>query len=213
MAKKQLVRDVKRIALERMEEAARTEDDFREVVNQWDHLDDNRERKERYHEILRSDEIMLLYDKASVSGRAGVIMTYMKNVIPRPLEHYWWRQLLAGDFIDTIYDSPDEIWQLVEDWDVSKILKSLTRKQKEVMYLNFVRLYSATEVARMQNKTDRAVRKLRTATLDKIRDDLYLAIGELVKANSPNLTVDKGIFYSMHKPGLKKATLDKRKDG
>ena len=40
----------------RLEEAARTEADFREVVKNWDRLDDNRERRERYHEILRSSK-------------------------------------------------------------------------------------------------------------------------------------------------------------
>ena len=37
------------------EDAARSVSDFEEVVKQWDHLDDNRERKERYHEIGREN--------------------------------------------------------------------------------------------------------------------------------------------------------------
>jgi hypothetical protein len=41
------------------------------------------------------------------------------------------------------------------------------------------------------------------------QDELYLAIGELVKAKSPELTVDKGIFFSMYKPDLEKSNLDK----
>ena len=53
--RKQLVRDVKRAALARMESAARTAEDFQAVIEQWDNLDQNRERKERFHEIGRDE--------------------------------------------------------------------------------------------------------------------------------------------------------------
>ena len=46
-----LKRDIHAIALKRMEDAARSVADFEDVIKQWDHLDNNRERKERYHEI------------------------------------------------------------------------------------------------------------------------------------------------------------------
>ena len=49
-----LKRDIEREALARLESAARTTDDFKNVVAWWDRLDNNRERKERYHEISRS---------------------------------------------------------------------------------------------------------------------------------------------------------------
>lgn len=41
-----LKRDIQAIALKRMEDAARSMSDFEEVIKQWDHLDDNHERKE-----------------------------------------------------------------------------------------------------------------------------------------------------------------------
>ena len=40
---KKLKRDLEREALTRLEEAARTEEDFREIVKKWNHLDENRE--------------------------------------------------------------------------------------------------------------------------------------------------------------------------
>ena len=52
--KKKLKRELRKEALTRMEEAARTEADFEKVTQAWDKLDANRERKERYHEIKRS---------------------------------------------------------------------------------------------------------------------------------------------------------------
>ena len=52
---KRLKREIKAETLRRLEEAARTEADFQAVINQWDKLDQNRERRERDHENLRGD--------------------------------------------------------------------------------------------------------------------------------------------------------------
>ena len=41
--------------MRRLEEAARTEKDFNNLVARWDRLDSNRERRERCHEVIRSD--------------------------------------------------------------------------------------------------------------------------------------------------------------
>ena len=48
--RRELKRDLDRAALIRLEEAARSEDDFSIVTKNWDRLDANRERKERYNE-------------------------------------------------------------------------------------------------------------------------------------------------------------------
>ena len=72
MGREQLVRKIKAAALARMEDAARTEDDFKAVVKQWNHNDRNRERRERYWEIGRPNEEMLRWDKsARTMKRAG----------------------------------------------------------------------------------------------------------------------------------------------
>ena len=41
--------------MRRLDEAARSEKDFRVVVEEWNKLDRNRERRERDHENLRGD--------------------------------------------------------------------------------------------------------------------------------------------------------------
>ena len=51
--RKKLKRELEREALSRLEDAARTEEDFQNVITWWNRLDANRERKERYHEIGR----------------------------------------------------------------------------------------------------------------------------------------------------------------
>jgi len=138
MEQKQLMREVRRAALERMEDAARTESDFCDVLAQWNKLDENRERRERYHEVALAE----------------------------------WRGIFLCDFLDVIFDNPQEIWQLVEDWDIAKLIKALTEKQKEVLYFSAVKLCTPQQIASYQNKTDRAVRKLLAVALEQIRADL-----------------------------------------
>ena len=54
-SEKRLKREIRAEALKRLEEAARTESDFLSVVDEWNKLDRNRERRERDHENLRGD--------------------------------------------------------------------------------------------------------------------------------------------------------------
>ena len=54
-SEKRLKREIRAEALRRLEEAARTESDFLAVVDEWNKLDRNRERRERDHENLRGD--------------------------------------------------------------------------------------------------------------------------------------------------------------
>ena len=55
VSEKRLKRELRAEAIRRLEEAARTEKDFRAVVEEWNKLDRNRERRERDHENLRGD--------------------------------------------------------------------------------------------------------------------------------------------------------------
>ena len=54
-SEKRLKREIRAEALRRLEEAARTESDFLVIVDEWNKLDRNRERRERDHENLRGD--------------------------------------------------------------------------------------------------------------------------------------------------------------
>ena len=101
-SRKQLVRDTKREALARMEDAARTLEDFQAVVAQWNHLDRNRQRKERAHEIGRTSEEMLHWDRLSEDDEKGKLREELDIVIPRPMKDLAWKQLMHGDFLDVI---------------------------------------------------------------------------------------------------------------
>jgi len=198
MGRELLVREAKAIALTRMEDAARTEDDFKAVIKQWNHNDSNRERRERNHEIGRPNEDMLHWDRLNENDEKGRMRTELDVVIPRPLESMWWRQQLKGDFLDTIYDNALEMWQLIEDWDIASLVKNLTNKQKDVLFLSAVRLCSAAQIACYHDKTDRAVRKLLAAALEAIRSKLAPIIREQIDNEYPSMTIAKCEFMAWY---------------
>jgi len=175
-----------------MEAVARTEEDFNAVVAQWDHLDENRERKERAHEIGRREEMYY------IGYRDGA-------VVPLPIQHPYWRELMRGDFISYIYDNAEEIWQVLADWQIGSLVKSLTAKQKEVLFLSVVRLCTSAQIACYQDKTDRAIRKLLAAALEYIRSYLAERIRWRIKEDLP-VTKEKRDFLDWYEK--QKAALD-----
>jgi len=198
MGRELLVREAKAIALTRIEDAARTEDDFKAVIKQWNHNDRNRERRERDHEIGRPNEDMLHWDRLNENDEKGRMKTELDVVIPRPLENMWWRQQLRGDFLDTIYDNVIEMWQLIEDWDIASLVKNLTNKQKDVLFLSAVRLCSSAQIACYHDKTDRAVRKLLASALESIRSKLAPLIQEQIDNEYPSMTIAKREFMAWY---------------
>jgi len=191
-ARKWLSLAAEREALARMEAAARTEEDFNAVIKQWNHLDENRERKERYWEKQRDEKTL------NIDYKEGLI-------IPAPISHPAWREAIKGDFLSMIYDNAFEMWQLIEDWDIALPVKKLTDKQKDVLFLSAVRLCTSAQIACYHDKTDRAVRKLLTAALNSIRDKLAPLIREQIAVGFPQMTLAKReflIWYDEQKTAL-----------
>ncbi|MCX4300068.1 MAG: sigma-70 family RNA polymerase sigma factor [Lachnospiraceae bacterium] len=176
-----LHREARALALRRIEESARTEDDFQKVIEWWDKLDENRERRERDHEIGRST-VPLEWDadELYLSDRPSYDMVLRKL-------------LLAGDFLDLIFDSPETIHELVTDADLSEILKELKPHLKNMLYYLFLRDYSAAEYAESIGQSDRNIRGIRETALKRIRK-LYGGILACRKENSLPMTPDEKYF-------------------
>lgn len=154
-------REIKAEALRRLEEAARTEADFQAVINQWDKLDQNRERRERDHENLRGD----------------VPLEY--QTIPNPsIAPIWmndpaFRQLCHGNYLDILFDCPHELHNLAGNPFISELLRNLNEDQQEILYFLFVRLYSTTRLAEMRHQSDRNIRKQRKKICAKLQKRMY----------------------------------------
>ena len=176
-----LHREARALAIRRIEESARTEEDFKEVIRWWDRLDANRERKERDHETGRST-VTLEWgaDEFYVSGKPSYDMVLK-------------RLMLAGDFLDIIFDHPETIHELVTDADLSEILKELKPHLKNMLYYLFVHDYSTTEYAESIGQSDRNIRGIRETALKKIRR-LYGGVLTYRKENSLPMTLDEKYF-------------------
>ena len=106
---KRLKREIRAEAVRRLEEAARTEKDFQAVVEEWNKLDRNRERRERDHENLRGD-VPLEYQAVPEP-----------KLIPHWMNNPAYRQLMAGNFLDILFDCPYEMHNLTADTFISRM--------------------------------------------------------------------------------------------
>ena len=176
-----LHREARALAIRRIEESARTEADFENVLYWWDKLDANRERKERDHETGRS----------AVPLELGAYELYLSD--SPSYDMILRRLMLAGDFIDFIFDRPETIHELVTDADLSKILNELKPHLKNMLYYLFLRDYSAMEYAESIGQSDRNIRGVRETALKKIRK-LYGGILTYRQENNLPMTFDEKYF-------------------
>lgn len=183
--KTMLKRELRAIALKRMEDAARSVSDFEEVIKEWDHLDDNRERKERYHEIGREN----IDSKKDVAPLA--------IVIPAPINHAYWRQLMKGDYIDIISNCPYEMHNSLSDEDYSKIIYDLKDDHKELIYFLYLRDFTTSQLAALRNQSDRNIRGVRSTILGQIEKKVLMMLVDRQGEDFP-FTIEELDFLSRH---------------
>ena len=158
---KRLKREIRAESIRRLEEAARTEKDFQAVVEEWNKLDRNRERRERDHENLRGD-VPLEYQAVPEP-----------KLIPHWMNNPAYRQLMAGNFLDILFDCPYEMHNLTADTFISRMVEELSEEHKEVLYFLSLRLYSTTQLAAIRGQSDRNIRKLRKTIRKKLQRQMY----------------------------------------
>ena len=127
------------VARERFEEAARSMEDFLNVVAVWDRMDVNRERRERYREVLHGD---LPPDCKARSDAEIIPCFYMNPAV---------QQLRQGYYLDVIFDCPYEMHQLTANAFLSQMIEELSEEHKEILYFLSIRLYSTTQLAQLRS--------------------------------------------------------------
>ena len=166
--RKLLQRELREEALRRYEESARTVQDFKNIHATWDKLDANRERRERYHELLRGD-VPIDYQ---VDYLTATIIPHWHN---DPMEG----QLQRGYFLDYFYDCPYEMYDLTGKEYLRQIIKGLKEEHKEIFYFLFLRQFSPQYLALMRRQTDRNIRKVRDTVLRKIHKKMYKQLTQM----------------------------------
>ena len=187
--RKKLKRELRAEALARLEDAARTQRDFENVIAWWDKLDANRERRERYHELSRSgDDVPLDY-----SASANELF------FPDTLNDVLEKQIRKGDFIDAIFYCPYDIHELVTEEYLSEILLELKEDHKELLFLWAVRLFSSTRIDAIRQQSDRNIRKVRNTMMKKIRKELLSALTDKAEKQLPMTLVEKAFLSDIGK--------------
>lgn len=187
--RKKLKRELRAEALARLEDAARAQRDFENVIAWWDKLDANRERRERYHELSRSgDDVPLDYG-------ASANELFFPDTLNDVLE----KQIRKGDFIDAIFYCPYDIHELVTEEYLSEILLELKEDHKELLFLWAVRLFSSTRIAAIRQQSDRNIRKIRNTMMKKIRKELLSALTDKAEKQLPMTLVEKAFLSDIGK--------------
>ena len=218
-SEKRLKREIRAEALRRLEEAARTESDFLTVVDEWNKLGRNRERRERDHENLRG-EVPLEFQAVPEP-----------RIVPLWMNDPEYRQLCSGFFLDILFDCPYEMHELTANEFISDMVRDLSEEHKEVLYFLSLRLYSATKLAALRGQSDRNIRKLRLTIHKKLQRAFYQHLQEKQEAGG-SLTLREQEFFRVFgellqtmgknavirpenktKPRKKKAALDEAKGG
>jgi len=158
---KRLHRENKRIALSRIEDGARSRKDFDKVVTLWDKRDKTESERVGDHENLCARETL----DWQAYGR--------DTVIPQPLDHVYWRQLMGGDFLDVIHDCPHELHEMTTSKGIIEYMNELDERQKELLYYRAIRQWTPQKLAAKLNFTDRYIRKMYNAMMDEIRRKLF----------------------------------------
>ena len=155
-------------AVARTGKAARKEADFEIVIKEMDRLDQNRMRRERYHEVLRSgDEMPLEY------GRAAYGLAF-----PEWFNDPNYSAIQHGRNLDVIFNCTYELHQFTSHSVLIKILRDLKLEYKDVLFFTVIREMSTKEFGELLDQTDRNIRKKRMRLLKRIRDELYEELKE-----------------------------------
>ena len=171
--KKMLMREAKQVSLARIEDAARTIEQFEDVLIRWDNMKIVEDWRLAKHEEKYDDDLpdMELSDR-------GV-------VIPPPLDHVWWRQSLGGNFDDTIHDCPHELYELTSSRPVFDFTAGLDDSHGEILYYRAIRQWSPQKIAALRGQTDRNIRKVYSHMIGDMRRKMYMRLRPRYEAGEP----------------------------
>jgi hypothetical protein len=161
---KMLLRESRYVALEIIEDAARTEKDFNNILDIWD--------EDEKIEGWRLEKHMVKYD----TDLTDYELPDRGIIIPKPFDHVYWRQLLSGSFLDYIHDCPHEIHEMTSSRPVFDFTVDLDESKKELLYYRAIRYWSPQRIAAMRGQTDRNIRKVYNNMIEDMRKRMYIRL-------------------------------------
>ena len=192
--RKKLKRDIEAEALAILEQNAKTAEDFEEVIEWWDRLDRNRERRERYREISRSDDF-------PIETGAALATNFATNL-------YIAKQISKGEFLEVIFDSPQELQEHISEKYLFEIIRDLKPEHKELLYMKAIQRLDNKQIARIRGQTDRNIRQRWTVLLNKLHKKIYTYLTSEEAAQHHNFTITERAFVEEYELQL---NIDKKK--
>ena len=203
-SKKRLIRELKKDALERIEFAARSVQDYKQVVRFWDNNDASAARMQRNHEELRGDTPL------EWSGQAGE-KSEIGPIFPEWMNDPTLAQLRRGNFLDYLLDCPYEMHDLTSRDCLRRPVMELKEEHKEILYFLFLRLYKPQQLACLRGQTDRNIRKVRDVALRSVRRKVYASLQKRRDAGCA-MTLAERTFLTEYSPKGFKITIEKDGD-
>lgn len=184
-SKQMLMRDSRKISLARIEDAARTQGNFDNVLKIWDEMQIIEEWRLDKQETRSTDDL-LDYE-----------LPDRETIIPQPLGDIWWRQLLRGDFLDSLNDCPFHMEDLTASRLINIFIKELTDDQREILFYRAIRQWSPQKIAAIRNQTDRNIRKIYANLITEMRKKMYIRLWSRYITDLP-LTNNQKEFMSRY---------------
>jgi len=177
--KKLLQREARREAIAIIEEAARTPQEFENVLAIWDKMDAiERDRVSKQERVILDS--LVEYE-----------LPERETIIPAPFAHVWWRQMLRGDFLDFIHDCPLEIHELTSSRPMHDLTSTLGEDHKEIYYYRAIRQWKPQQIAALRGQSDRNIRKVYNYMIDGLRYELFYFLYWRYKKGLPISTSQK----------------------
>ena len=186
-----LLEQLDEVSVERRTQVAETPAEYEALIKEMDRLDRNRERRERYHEILMEEYI----------PDGGEI--YSGRIFPAHLDSVENKLILRGMFLDILFNCPYEMHQLTANPFISRMVQQLSDLHKETLYFLSLQLYSTSRLASLREQSDRNIRKLRDNYTKKMQQQLY---GHLCKKKG--LSAREKEFLNLYKAALEDSSAE-----
>jgi len=174
-------------SISRLEDAARTQEQFENVIEWWD------KRDKRIKDAL--DKKIL-----SVANATFDIGLYRKGD-HRQKNVFNGRNFYYEDYLNLIHCCICQMHNLTDDGDLSRLINKATDKQKAVFFPRIIKGCTPQKIAECHGMTDRNVRDITDRTISKIRMGMYEALKQR-QAEGGSMTVQQRDFMN---------TIDKEK--
>ena len=177
--RKYMTQALVRESIARIEEAARTDKEFEELIDLWDEL---------------GKKIQEAFEKTVWSTDSEQFNWHLFSV-----------SMQQKDILYMLFHCICQMHNLIEDDDLSRLFENATDKQKEVFFLRFIRGCTPQKIAACLDVTDRNVRDLINKMMANIRKGFYIILKNRQIDEKPLLTYQVEFLQKIEAEGVDKS--------